>query len=1514
MKQLPLKAVTIDGSALYIPMYKSIKIKIKEPKFKLQDSYTFQGLPISIENKAGSMRRSLPGEKPKWETKMGYDYGYIRNTEAKDKEAVDVYVNRKSKGKKAPYHDIAGGELVDTLVIVIHQKQIWKTGKWHNGICPDCKKHHTECKHAYDEDKIMLGFNSKEDAIKAYLGQYDSPRFLGPVSTYTLPEFKATLKRSFGKKLPYKNGKHEHWVGIDLDGTLAKDDGWKGKNHIGEPVPKMRDRIEKLLKEGKKVKIFTARAYDKTAIKPVQDWLKLNNIPLLEITNKKDPGMVEIWDDRARRIGKNTGNLVKSFYVDLDKSYLGQPGDTFGSTAMLQENIRKNPKAVVVKSSYINPADEGYSEAYLMRYRNKIYVPKIELSKGCMKKKFTDDQIKKGFPYDEVKSMVDMKINEMYQSQKFPNETKPDFIQRKKKESIAKQSQMITGYMQKSVVVSLEDLQKGFVKAHTRKGKHIASFYTKRKKKVAEVKHKTLHRLDMSKKEADDKIALLEKAKKLHDDHINLAKDHKAEAEESKSKGSDYYEKHGRKYLVDHAIKHLDDHIKHHENKKQSHDNHIKKIEERHETEAEHWEKKREKAEAKKGEKKPDGLTFADRKEYMAWYRKQPDDIKENHKLDRKDGKLVVTMRGEEKPEKKVVVAKKEEKKPLPVKAVVVKKEELNVPSKYTDNSNMNISDIAKSKSSIREGLLILKADKKMDPDKQSSIERSIKNSMTRIDNILEGKIDKKKVVVSKEELETGKSRSEAMMGNKNAEKPGGPKEEPKKVVVKSPIFEKEKNVVIIPKEKIEDFGQKIGGARKDMWKEKYLEGKDLKELNDREILKHVTKNKIWPKPDYEEMIKNGTDPVAAYLVKKARDSMTAKISLPSHMEGKLKEFAGKYLELVEKTRDALSSVKTVEDLKGSFDKIFGDERKEGKWSVSGRDPSKVYFATNNFIKKLQGSKWDRIKAEKEVKKGWGLAEPWLRDVEIKEYPTNLVTMKRDDPHTFMVKGDDIKSPYFTSKESAEEWAKKRFNALKDHDIRYASLSKRNKETGEYDKETGWFATKGSLIVSDVMKTKQSVEDYLIKHYPGESKKAKGKKKPVFVRPQLRKIERTRKSHRGGKDTNTADFQKTFGFKGGEFGNWNTQADRQQSMDHAHDAMMDLSDILGIKPEEISLNNSMSIAFGARGVGFSGASAHYEPARKVINLTKMKGAGSLAHEWSHAFDDYIKKSSGGQSLKSPYATDYLAADDGDLSEESVKAFGDIVEKMNRKEMPLKQYREGLEKDVIKDTSGLKNTLDGLRKDIEKKATKEQLEHFDKKIVPEIMKGPKKDDKQVQDGKKKYEFIHKKLSDLTNVFYKDITGRNEARFKNNLKYYYNHIGYAKSSLAKGSDVRLPKISSDYKNGANQMGNMFGKKDYWPSNVEMFGRAFESYIHDKLKEKGNKSDYLVHSTSNDQYKIFADPETGVTPAPYPEGEERKTLNAAFDKFIKLFKGGQNTFPRPPKKMSKSLQKRFVIKKVS
>lgn len=97
------------------------------------------------------------------------------------------------------------------------------------------------------------------------------------------------------------------WIGVDLDGTLAQYAGWKGPDAIGEPIAPMLDRVKAWIAEGREVRIFTARACIDEQVAPVQLWLEKHGIGHLVITNMKDLGMVELWDDRCVRVVTNTG-------------------------------------------------------------------------------------------------------------------------------------------------------------------------------------------------------------------------------------------------------------------------------------------------------------------------------------------------------------------------------------------------------------------------------------------------------------------------------------------------------------------------------------------------------------------------------------------------------------------------------------------------------------------------------------------------------------------------------------------------------------------------------------------------------------------------------------------------------------------------------------------------------------------------------------------------------------------------------------------------------------------------------------------------------------------------------------------------------------------------------------------------------------------------------------------------------------------------------------------------------
>jgi hypothetical protein len=106
------------------------------------------------------------------------------------------------------------------------------------------------------------------------------------------------------------------WIGVDLDGTLAKYDGWKGIEHVGEPVLPMLNRVKQWIKEGKTVKIFTARVSVPddmldSVTAPIHEWCEKNGLPRLEITCKKDFGMISLYDDRCFQVEINTGRIIE---------------------------------------------------------------------------------------------------------------------------------------------------------------------------------------------------------------------------------------------------------------------------------------------------------------------------------------------------------------------------------------------------------------------------------------------------------------------------------------------------------------------------------------------------------------------------------------------------------------------------------------------------------------------------------------------------------------------------------------------------------------------------------------------------------------------------------------------------------------------------------------------------------------------------------------------------------------------------------------------------------------------------------------------------------------------------------------------------------------------------------------------------------------------------------------------------------------------------------------------------
>lgn len=119
----------------------------------------------------------------------------------------------------------------------------------------------------------------------------------------------------------------QFWIGVDLDGTLFEIVSDKPPYPIGPIIPAMFERVKRWLKEGKTVKILTARnamsrsevdshgqpssCYPEEQTKIIQDALLAHGLFQLKIVNHIDPYCVEIWNDRAVQVSRNKGTVAR---------------------------------------------------------------------------------------------------------------------------------------------------------------------------------------------------------------------------------------------------------------------------------------------------------------------------------------------------------------------------------------------------------------------------------------------------------------------------------------------------------------------------------------------------------------------------------------------------------------------------------------------------------------------------------------------------------------------------------------------------------------------------------------------------------------------------------------------------------------------------------------------------------------------------------------------------------------------------------------------------------------------------------------------------------------------------------------------------------------------------------------------------------------------------------------------------------------------------------------------------
>ncbi|MBS3805839.1 MAG: hypothetical protein KGY54_14935 [Oleiphilaceae bacterium] len=112
--------------------------------------------------------------------------------------------------------------------------------------------------------------------------------------------------------------------------------------------------------------------------------------------------------------------------------------------------------------------------------------------------------------------------------------------------------------------------------------------------------------------------------------------------------------------------------------------------------------------------------------------------------------------------------------------------------------------------------------------------------------------------------------------------------------------------------------------------------------------------------------------------------------------------------------------------------------------------------------------------------------------------------------------------------------------------------------------------------------------------------------------------------------------RRQFEFRSIEVGRWVSEPERDRAAMRFYQALNDLMAVLRGPESLISLRQTLGLQFGIG--GRPGVAAHYIPATRQLALAKNAGAGSLAHEWFHAFDHYMGDKAFPQASRHQFAS------------------------------------------------------------------------------------------------------------------------------------------------------------------------------------------------------------------------------------------------------------------------------------
>ena len=762
--------------------------------------------------------------------------------------------------------------------------------------------------------------------------------------------------------------------------------------------------------------------------------------------------------------------------------------------------------------------------------------------------------------------------------------------------------------------------------------------------------------------------------------------------------------------------------------------------------------------------------------------------------------------------------------------------------------------------------------------------------------------------------------------------------------------------------DKIEDFGQKIGGARKDIVRAHIAQ---LEANNDMDSMLKLSFNRIWPEPKYKAMLESGMPSTAVSFLRGLREGYKVPKSSVNKAWAKqaieAKETARKILQLWEESQDKAKVTEAVENAaRDLFSGAINENATPSEVFAAGR---KMDAMANYYIYEKLGHDVT-IGAKEAVKYGiyrmrssyrWEprpmfVAEidgKQIADADLKKFvdkyveafngkqQTEKVQKEKSDKPAWMdginLKESDGQTVVQVDRKAIRKYGY-RLEALDNKTFSTETEAMNNVKAAIFD--TAFSVRKESddegneyYRLYALHRTKDRVTALQLRDFATEAEAAKFvvnnfdaimEANLTFNEGMLEVKGKqweemrsdTAQDYRKGKDVTTDDYAKTFGFRGVQFGEWNSQKERQALLNASYDALMDLAHLLGVDPHILSLNGELGMAFGARGI--AGARAHFEANYTVINLTKRTGAGSLAHEWLHALDNYLLIKGGAiqtdrtsdGSLKKALsnlghfmASAYSEAGLKNLAipQEIAQAFSDLIKtatlKHRVKSVDMEDKRNALakrEKHVDGKLNELRKYLATPREYSRKKAaaTDKQLLKFDNlaKLAFNQTVEYRVDETAATKTSYSFHYTNDALDKIA-ALCKEVTGSAHKDRVEEIAYALRGVERARKEVqeleAKGGQAEY-EGNTDYFLEARKLEGTRGKP-YWTSKWEMLARAFSSYLEDKMSEMGFESGFLNHGANNEAL-WDENPLAGMfNLKPYPEGAERKAINEAYDKFF-------------------------------